>query len=215
MSRAELTNLESRKRHPWDWYVEQQWVTHRLIDTIHLEDDVTYLDPCCGMGNIPAALAERGLKAFGTDIVPRTDAPLFLGQHDWLGDQRHMLEAEGKLSIIFNPPYSRQDGRLVRGLAERMIRRALEVATHKVCALLPVKWLASKGRHQLFERDHRPTGIWILCERPSMPPGDVIEAMGDRAFTDGKVDYMWVVWDKHFPALPYTPTNWIAPRAGK
>lgn len=145
--------------------------------------------------------------------MPRTTAPLFLGQHDWLGDQRHMLEADGKLSIIFNPPYSRQDGKLVRGLAERMIRRALEVATHKVCALLPVKWLASKGRHQLFERDHRPTGIWILCERPSMPPGDVIEEMGDSAFTDGKVDYMWVVWDKHFPALPYTPTNWIAPRA--
>ena len=49
-------------RHPWDWYVEEKWVTHRLLDMIALESDVTYLDPCCGQLHIPEALTE---PAFG------------------------------------------------------------------------------------------------------------------------------------------------------
>lgn len=211
MSGGEISALE-RDRHPWDWYVEEQWVTDRLIDHVALDRDVTYLDPCAGACHIPAALTARGLTAFGTDIVRRTLSPLLIGEHDWLGDQQHLLEFWPRLSIIFNPPYSRQNGKLVRGLAERCIRRAIDVATHQVAALLPIKWLASKGRFALFARDHRPTGIWILCERPSMPPGHLIEEMGERAFDGGKVDYMWVVWDKRADALPFTPTYWISPR---
>ena len=208
---GELSSANSR--HPWDWYVEERWVTHRLADFLPLDRGVTYLDPCCGSGNIVEALAERGHQAFGTDLFERYEGSRFLGIHDWMGDQRHLLEASNALSIFFNPPYSRQNGALVRGLAEKCIRRAIEVATHKVAALLPVKWLASKGRYKLFEQDHRPSGIYILCERPSMPPGDVIEQLGKRAHDGGKVDFMWVVWDLQAEPLPHAPTFWIPPRA--
>ncbi len=217
---AELTSRpQGQKRHPWDWYVEEQWVTHRLIDMLDLDPDVTYLDPCAGQLHIPLALDERGYRAYGTDLFDRIgrDHRLFMGTYDFLGDQRHILEAGGPLSIIMNPPFSYQDGRLVHGLAEKFIRRALSIASHKVCALLPVKWLSSAGRYRLFS-ELPPAGIWILCERPSMPPGDMIEQLGVNAFDNGKIDYMWVVWDKQAPPMvdhhgrPFAPTFWIPPR---
>src|SRR3546814_5718914 len=37
----------------------------------------------------------------------------------------------------------------------------LSIATHKVCALLPLKWLASAGRYRLFTEE-TPIGVWIL-----------------------------------------------------
>lgn len=207
---AELPRLAGAgERHPWDWYVEQPWVTHRLIDSVALERDVTYLDPACGACTIPQALADRGYRAFGTDRERRTDSPLFFAEHDWLGEQALLIEHIRPLSIVMNPPFSYQDGRLVRGLAEAFVRKALATATHKVCALLPLKWLASQGRLKLF-RDH-PPAVHILTERPSMPPGDKIEAMGDRAWSRGKVDYAWFVWDRRAPQRIAT-THWIAPR---
>lgn len=218
---AEITARPTgTERQRWDWYVEQQWVTHRLCDFVALEPDVTYLDPFCGMGNIPIALAERGLTAFGTDLFDRGEGKHFMGQHDFLGDQVHLLEAAPALSIIMNPPFSYQDGRSVRGLAEKCIRRALSIATHKVAALLPLKWQASAGRYRLFtDPATRPLATYILCERPSMPPGDQIASMGKKAWAHGKVDYMWVVWDKRvLPAEdrhgnPFVPTYWIPPRS--
>lgn len=211
---AELSNDNSEKkpRHPWDWYVEEQWTTHALTDMIELESHVDYLDPFCGQGNIPMALLDRGLRAFGTDKFNRVghNATFFLGEHDFLGPQRHMMEASPALSIVMNPPFSYQDGRLVRGLSLSIVRRALELATHKVCALVPLKWLSSKERYAFFT-ETKP-GILIFSERPSMPPGDEIAALGDNAYKRGKVDYMWLVWDKQRPNTDFARTIWIPPR---
>lgn len=214
---AELSSRpDGKPRHPWDWYVEQSWVTHVLLDHLKaidagIEADVPLLDPFCGLGTIPLALRDRGLEAYGTDMFTRSDGPHFLGEHDFLGDQRHLLEMNGRLSVIMNPPFSYQNGQIVRGLAERCIRRALEIATHKVVALVPLKWLGSTGRYRLFS-EMKPQ-VHVLSERPSMPPGDEIEALGKNAWARGKVDYMWLVFDKHSPATPHAPTFWIPPRA--
>ena len=197
-------------RHPWDWYVEQAWVTHRLIDVAGLERHVNYIDPACGLCTIPRALNDRGFTAFGTDIERRTDDPLFLNEHDFLGQQHLLIEHWHPLSIVMNCPFSYQNGKLVRGLAERFVRKALGIATHKVCALLPLKWMASGGRVPLFT-DFPPT-IYVLAERPSMPPGDKIAALGKRAWSRGKVDYAWYVWDLQAPVLPDARVIWIPPR---
>ncbi len=195
VSRRRADNEKPKmERHPWDWYVEEQWVTHRLLDFAPIDTNVMVLDPCCGGGNIVKALRDRRMAAFGMDLFDR-GAPHFLGCHDFIGDQRALLEAAEDLSIFFNPPFSYQDGAIVRGLAERFIRRAIDVATHQVAALLPLKWLGSGARYRLFAA-HPPTGIYVMCERPSMPPGDKIDELGDDAFARGKVDYMWLLWDK-------------------
>jgi hypothetical protein len=218
LSAAELSGAKPGKpkkvkieRHPWDWYVEQAWVTDRLIDVLPLERDVTYFDPACGLCTIPQALTDRGFAAFGTDKFKRTDSPLLFAEHDFLGDQHLLIEHMRPLSIVMNPPFSFQDGQLVRGLGERFVRKALSIATHKVAALLPLKWQASAGRCALFT--NFPPTIYILCERPSMPPGDKIEGMGARsAWKRGKVDYAWYVWDKQAPRMDAGRTVWIPPR---
>lgn len=213
---AELTAAPAGStREPWDWYVEQPWVTHRLLDVADIDPRATFFDPCCGAGNIVRALTERGHTAFGMDILDR-GAPNFLGTHDFIGPDRVPIGASPNLSIIFNPPYSYQNGRKQQALAERFIRRALLVANCQVAALLPLKWLASAGRVRLFtDPATRPSAIYILGERPSMPPGNQIEAMGEAAFSGGKVDYMWMLWNlraqRPDPAAG-VPSYWIPPR---
>lgn len=114
---AELTRrLDGEDRHPWDWYVEQEWVTAQLLAHAPIDRDVIALDPCCGSGNIIRALEADGREAFGMDLFDR-GAPNFLGVNNMLGEQRTMFEGMGPRSIVFNPPFSYQNGKKVRRLA--------------------------------------------------------------------------------------------------
>lgn len=219
MSGGELSSAATR--HPWDWYVDESWCAEKLIETLQgplcgcyenwFGDDLIW-DPCCGLGNTLRPFIAHGHSVAGSDIEARTSDPLFLFEHDFLGDQISLLDARENKSIVFNPPYSVQGGRKVKGLAEKFIRKAIELKANTIAALLPVKWLASEVRHKLFN-EHPPRFILILSERPSMPPGDVVEALGNNAFRHGKVDFMWVVWERFAETEPgETRTIWIEPR---
>ena len=219
MSAAELSNAATR--HPWDWYVEQPWVTEQLINTLPVNyfDETTIYDPCCGRGTIPRVFSNpHRYDAIGSDLFKRWPDHQTLFRCDFrsksAGEIIHSAGLDEKnISIVSNFPYSQQDGKLVRGLAEEFCRKALQIATHRVCALLPIKWMAGQAR-QRFLSEHPPRFYLILNERPSMPPGDMIEKMGYQAFKRGKVDYMWVVWDKQVVTLPGEPrTIHIAPRS--
>ncbi|WP_373489978.1 hypothetical protein [Parasphingorhabdus sp.] len=239
MSGGELTGgvdtpkgKDKPDRHPWDWYVEQAWVTEQLIETLgHLafKGHVVW-DPACGAANICDVFWRNPLEDISITVLG-SDIRVGNSQYHWTLDEKvesvDFLSGEAdfvaleiaieigsdvKLSIVTNPPYSQQDGKLVRGLAEKFCEKALRLATHKVCALLPIKWLAGEARHAFLTK-YPPRFYLILNERPSMPPGNLIEKLGDQAFKRGKVDYMWVVWDKQVVTLPgETRTIHIAPR---
>ena len=216
---AELSTAGYAKS-PFDWYVEEQWVTQALIEAA----DQHYLDggpssswervwdPCAGSGNVLKAFSSAALGKGGwaSDIEFRgydPRKPLFT-QIDFLAPMKVLkpYAPRGKFSIVSNPPFSYK-----KGIAEAIIRRALALATNKVAMLLPIKYLASQGRYALFN-DHPPRTIYILCKRPSMPPGALIAELGDKAFARGKMDFMWVLWDVEKPTLPgQTRTVWIAP----
>jgi hypothetical protein len=111
---------------------------------------------------------------------------------------------------VSNPPYSYLK---VQGviISELFARQALRVAAGRVCLLVPNKWLASQSRWRLFTQ-YPPAAILHLTQRASMPPGDRIAAMGNRAFRGGMVDYCWVVWDRTRPTrLSETRTIWLPP----
>ena len=110
-----------------------------------------------------------------------------------------------------NPPYSYQDG-----ILEAFCRRALRLATHRVVVLAPLKWLAGGlGRGPFFRTDCPPQQILYFTQRPSMPPGDMIHLMGNRAYRGGAIDYVAVVWDVRFPTAPgETRSVWL-PRLGE
>lgn len=217
--RGEISSARHAKRHPLDWYVDEIWCARQLGQAMggfrrERAAELAVWDPCCGMGNTLVAAWEQGLRCWGSDLVDNFDWSSFQGDDDsrwephWFSaDFFDRRSAPAPCSIVFNPPYS-----YVKGIAEAFVRKALRLAEGRVCALLPNKWLSSQSRHQLFMEDHPPAAVLHLTQRPSMPPGDRIKAMGKRAFRGGMIDYCWIVWDVKNPTYPGdTRTIWLPP----
>ncbi|QUM72216.1 hypothetical protein [Sphingopyxis granuli] len=217
MSAAELTAL-GEDRHPWDWYVDESWCTEALIATLGLGAfaDQHIHDPCCGRGTIPEVFDLFGFDVSGGDVEDRRGEWGFacgnwpFSIRDFFRDPPVRFGV--RTSIVFNPPYSLQNGCIIAGLTSLMVARALRAASDKVCALVPAKWTYSDERYRLFQRK-MPSDIIHLMERPSMPPGHLIGEMGDKAFRDGKVDYCWVVFDNRVVVgAGDTRTHFVKPR---
>jgi len=220
MPRGEISSGRHKKRHPYDWYVDEPWCARQLADalygfTLEQEAGEAIWDPCCGSGRTMDTFVERGHEVYLSDIVCNVDWSLFEGgEAEWPvffgADFLERESAPAPCSIVGNPPYSY---RKVQGvlISELFARHALKLTARRVCLLLPSKWLASQSRYRLFT-EHPPIAVLHLCQRPSMPPGDRIEAMGNRAFRGGMVDYCWIVWDVTRPArLGETRTVWLPP----
>lgn len=237
--RGEIGTGRKAKRHPLDWYVDEIWCARQLrdaLDGFRLEKawGLKVWDPSCGMGNTLQAAWENGLATIGSDLVDNfawtnfdvSDAGLIRPQHfdaDFLGlaeDERSGLIPGSRLAqhaaalreiaktatIVCNPPYSYQPN-----IAEAFARQALKLVAGRVCLLVPNKWLASQQRYRLFA-EHPPVAVLHLTQRASMPPGDMIAAMGNRAFRGGMVDYCWVVWNAFRPTRRGdTRVVWLPP----
>lgn len=226
--RGEVSTGRKAKRHPYDWYVEQGWEWEQIVAAIGLEEADTgaaIWDPAAGFGH--SAVRLQGLGFDGrivlSDIVNRVAWDDFDRTVDVSFENICFIEEDlkqrgsiARLSIWSNPPFSYRkywlDGRQVI-VSEAFVRRALSLATDRVVMILPAKWLAmGKKRSRLVRTDHPPQFVLHFCERPSMPPGDKIEAMGGRAYRGGMVDYCAVVWDVRKPTLPgETRTIWLPP----
>lgn len=224
MPRGEISSGKPSKRHPLDWYVDEVWCARQLAAALggfarEKARGECVWDPACGMGNTLQAAWELGIEVFGTDVVDNLDRAAFASvpglQQPWFFSSDFLEFEKRKLmfrcTIVCNPPYSY---RKVQGvaIAELFARQALKLATGRVCLLLPTKWLASQRRFDLFVRDHPPAAVLQLTQRPSMPPGDRIAAMGNRAFRGGMIDYCWIVWDVAQPTRPgETRLVWLPP----
>ena len=215
MSRGELSSGKHAKRHPLDWYVEEQWCTEQVIQAIgfdgEIEDEAAIWDPACGMGNVLAAFQGMDIdhRVIGSDVVDNLDRSQFLSKPEFFIADFLALESApaDRCTIFCNPPYSYR-----KGILEAFVRQALRLATHKVCMIVPNKWLASQVRYQLFAHDHVPSHVLHYCQRPSMPPGDRISLMGNRAFRGGMIDYACIVWDADPVTEPGdTRTIWLPP----
>ncbi len=226
--RGEISSGRHAKRHPYDWYVEEPWVVRQLMEALgnfrrELTAGETLWDPACGRGTIPGELG--ALAAFSGGCAPEFRQRLLLSdivdnveterlEHarwDFFpADFLELAAAPARCSIVCNPPYSY---RKVQGvlISELFARHALTLTSRRVCLLLPSKWLSSQSRWRLFS-EFPPAAVLHLCQRPSMPPGDRIAAMGNRAFRGGMVDYCWIVWDVTRPVRPgETRTVWLPP----
>lgn len=214
--RGELSSARFDKRHPLDWYVEPQWAVFQLIEALGFEEEKAggfgIWDPACGRGTIGSAFEGYGFSVNLSDVVDNVARDDFLAPPsffvaDFLELDRNLRSA---CSIVCNPPYSYK-----KGIAEAFVRHAIAKAAIRVCMLLPNKWLASQARYKLFMVQHPPQMVLHLTQRPSMPPGDRIAAMGNRAFRGGMIDYCWIVWNVREPARPgETRTVWLPPLPG-
>ena len=217
MPRGEISSGRHAKRHPLDWYVDPIWCARQLALALggfwpEQLEKLAVWDPCCGMGNTLQAAWELGLETIGSDLVDNVDWATFdecpdLIRPTWFrGDFREHEMAPIPCSIVSNPPYS-----YIKDIAEAFARKALELSCKHVCILMPTKWLSSQARYRLFA-EHTPLAILYLSQRPSMPPGDRIADMGNRAFSGGMVDYCWIVRDVT-KSVPFGATRaiWLPP----
>jgi hypothetical protein len=196
-----VINAPAYARADLDWYVEPSSAVEQLAEAVDFDGCVIW-DPACGSGTIPDVFADRGLDVVGSDLVDRGFEDC-VAPHNFLTDD-HRLVVGGRFAIVTNPPYGYE-----RGVAERFIRRALGLPAVRAAFLLPLGFLASRARHELFT-ERPPSDVLILSQRPSMPPGDRIDQLGDRAFRGGTTDYCWIVWTR--PHDRETRLRWLLPQ---
>lgn len=173
-----------------DFYTEPEWCVDLLFDAEPFVGCI--YDPCAGAGTIPRIAFNRGFSTFASDLRDR-DIEGVEGDLDFLYNAPVLLHPE---NIIFNPPYKHADD---------FIRRALDIATIKVAALVQQKFPFSQRRYRLFQ-EHPPARIYFLSDRPSMPPGEALLA-GTIKAKGGTIDYLWMVWDRGHKGA--TTAHWL------
>jgi hypothetical protein len=161
-----------------DFYIEPPWTVDLLLDAEVFPGPI--YDPACGSGTIVKQCRARGMDAYGSDLVSRPFFPA--GGVDYTLPGPFIGTAR---TVMSNPPY---------GVAELFVRRALEQAEDKVAMLMQAKFLFSERRHRLFAQ-HPPARVYVLSSRPSMPPGLAYLA-GEVAAEGGKMDFVWLVWER-------------------
>ena len=172
-------------RHPDDWYVEPTWCSRRLFEEERFEGNV--MDPACGHGRIVQAAQEAGLRAFGADIVKRSD--LFCKYvHDFMDPKVPWWQGAGMDNIISNPPFKHC---VDPDLTKNFVALALKRANYKVAMLLPETWHTADGRSRWIESTSLRR-IYCITPRPSMPPGDWLMA-GNKP-GNGTKGFAWYVW---------------------
>jgi len=188
-------------RDEFNWYVEPQWVTNRLLCAESFTGPIW--DPACGSGNIPASLISNLANiVYATDIVDRQRCYIgdaWHGTFDFLADDTWPFT--DAVNIITNPPYYRAKG------TEDFICKSLKYATGKIAIFADLRFLSSQRRASGLFAEWPPTRIWMLGQRPSCPPGDWIAA-GNKA-KGGTADYAWLVWDQKAAKDKSSKFGWL------
>lgn len=176
-----------------DFYVDPPWCTEALVAAEGARLKPRCWDPACGRGTIPLELRRLGVDpgALGSDKVDRG----FGNRFDFLAQQTPVID--GYTSIVSNPPYA---------AAETFARVALSIAPY-VALLVQAKFLYSQARYRFF-MEYRPSRIYHLSQRPSMPPGHLLDKIAAKG---GKMDFAWVVWDAYDAGKPplSTRVDWL------
>lgn len=203
-----------------DWYIEEPWAVRSLILAEPFVGKVW--DPACGIGTVPKAFEAAGFQVIGTDL---RDRGYGTGGQNFLAFDRKRINPTD--NIVSNVPFKH---------ALPFLKQAKAFTTSKVAFLLPLKWLASQKRFQVFRDVWRPAAVYVLSDRLHMPPGHLIDPEtrlfncddpnpkkredgtlkyrwreGDKP-SGGAVDFCWVVWDhaKNNTKPGETKTGWIS-----
>lgn len=204
---------KKHERAPQDWYCEAASDAEPLFDALALDPRLTVWDPCCGRGNLLDVAKRRGHDTVGSDIVERV-CPL---QHSLVSSRHRFFRADFRtlermpsnagnpIAIVANPPYG-----YIPGIAEAFMRRAARLPVESATFIVPIAFLASDGRFDMFTRQIMPSQVFIWSERPTMPPGHMIEKMGPRAFRGGMADYVAICLKP--PHRWRTELRWLVPR---
>lgn len=155
------------------------------------------------------AAKAAGYRTMGSDLKNRSGIS---GRHSWAkGDARHLTNVpvpQGmRLGIASNPPFGYEDD-----IAERIMRQTLALPNlKKAVYVVPLSFVTTQTRFSFFARELPPAVVWICSERPTMPPGEKVAEMGDKAFKGAMQDYCVIEYHPMEPAAP-SLIKWLRPR---
>ncbi|MEM6681365.1 MAG: hypothetical protein AAF607_03895 [Pseudomonadota bacterium] len=182
----------------FDFYVEPQWIWDALF--CHEKLWGVVVDPCCGTGTALKAAEATGMPGWciGYDVVDRASS--FQTVCRDIFDLKKW-GAEGAGIMVTNPPFYKGQG------WKQTVVLAKQYARYKLIMIGSDK-LHYSGDRADFWAQHRPSRIYNFADRPSMPPGSIVEALGKDAFKNGAINYSAYVWDFTAPQLG-TQTYWL------
>ena len=185
------------------WYREPRSCVEQLFDAVSFSNALIW-DPCCGVGNILDVAKDRGHPTLGSDIVQRGARHSFLrGNFLWLTTSP--VPPDRPLVIMTNPPFNTPPG--------SAMAIALKAIEHcdcwRVAMLVPLEFLCGQTRYSELFAKHPPLAVAYCSQRPSMPPGTQVSALGDAAFKGGKADFVWIIWEKGYRGP--TRSIWLRP----
>jgi hypothetical protein len=136
-------------------------------------------DPCCGPGNIAAALEAYGRGCYCSDLRVYPGRPMVQG--DFLTEDLRPVDFE---AIVMNPPGKR---------AAPFVARALEFSPH-VYALLRLNWIAA-GRSKYSSIYNRLETVLVFSRR--LPMMHRAGWTGNKA--SSQIDWAWFCWGRSAP----------------
>lgn len=175
-------NAHLWERDPNDWYPEPPWCAQALFREETFAGPL--LDPCAGLGHIPAAARAAGYQIEAADLVDRGVDGVTGGQHYALS----LMTTQAR-TVITNPPFNQ---------AEELIRTALSLGKD-VAAFLPLRF-AGGARRSRWIASTPLARLAVLAPRPSCPPGPVWVA--GEAEGSGAVDFAWFLWSHGWAGPP-------------
>jgi hypothetical protein len=178
-----------------DFFPTPLWATRALFEhVIGPQLDQIGWDPCCGDGAMLRAMRDYMAMCAASDVHDYGVERAWL--HDFLQPfVPQPLQDHGVSWILMNPPFR---------LGEQFIRRALEIASSGVAALVRTAFVESSGRyHGLFE-PLPPAIIAQFVERVPMVKGRLDKTASTAT------GYCWLVWSLAGPRNG-TRFIWIPP----
>lgn len=135
-------------------------------------------EPACGEGHMSQVLEAAGHTVISTDLVHR-------GYGE--GGVDFLMEWQARApNIVTNPPFK---------MAEDFVRKALDLASHKVCILARLQLLEGRQRKALFETTPLAR-VWVFSKRLTMTAGSVTSQSG------GMLQFAWFVWEHGYAGRP-------------
>jgi hypothetical protein len=168
-----------------EYYATHPSVTRDLLLCEQFSPHI--LEPCCGGGFMAEEIKKAGYTVEATDIIDRGYGK---GNIDFLTADF----PSGIYDIITNPPYSD---------FIPMLNKAMEICLNKVAMLLPLNYLSSQSRYEVFKQ-YPPKRVYVYVERIC------IAKNGNFSEYDSCSNmeiYAWYVWEKGYTGE--TVLQWI------
>ena len=145
------------------------------------------LEPCCGGGFMAEEIKKAGYEVVASDIIDRGYGK---GGVDFITADFPI----GVYDIITNPPYSD---------FIPMLRKAMAICRNKVAMLLPLRYLTSQERYEVFKQ-YSPKRVYVYIERICIAKNGKFEEYEAGANMEM---YAWYVWEKGYEGEP--TLRWI------